>query len=236
MSNSAPSERHVGRPRERELGSETYSSDNYLSADVIHSLGEQIEFLARYRDKSILEIGVGNRLVSTFLKLHGFQLKTCDINPALEPDIQADITQLRNYVSPNEFYLCSACEVLEHLPFSDFERVLDEFAPLFEEVFITLPLSTRHLFEVRFEIKAAGLWKLTRFLNGRGFALPLRIARGRVSNVHCWEINSSRATSMENIRKAFRRHFTITAEWSLKSFSYMRAFHLTRTSRNGGAK
>lgn len=84
----------------------------------------QIETIINLKPTNILEIGVGNKLVSRQLKGYGFDVTTCDIEVVLEPDVVGDVTNLP--FSNSNFDVISCCEVLEHIPFEQFPQAIKE--------------------------------------------------------------------------------------------------------------
>jgi ubiquinone/menaquinone biosynthesis C-methylase UbiE len=67
-----------------------------------------------------------------------------DINPHLEPDFVGDVRHLP--FEAGQFDVACAFEVLEHIPFSDFERSLQELSRVSKKnVIISLPILTRNI-------------------------------------------------------------------------------------------
>jgi hypothetical protein len=83
------------------------------------------EVLGRSPD-SVLEIGVGNGIVSDALKRQGIQVQTLDIDPELKPDFVGSVSQIPLADASVDVALCA--EVLEHLPFEEFEGCVQELA------------------------------------------------------------------------------------------------------------
>ena len=73
----------------------------------------------------MLEIGVGNRTVSNYLKENGVDITTFDFDKELKPDIVGDVRDMKG-IKENSFDVIMACEVLEHIPFDDVEYALKE--------------------------------------------------------------------------------------------------------------
>src|SRR5690606_9829851 len=110
-----------GLERERTLPRDVYFSDQYFSMQQLCSLSHQINLIHCLRPKNILEIGIGNGFTSSFLRRAGYAVTTVDINPELEPDICAPLDQVGAYLNGEKVDLVVCCEVLEHMPWSDFE-------------------------------------------------------------------------------------------------------------------
>src|SRR3990167_9093807 len=84
----------------------------------------QIHEVLFYDPQTVLEIGIGNRTVSDYLKKAGVKVTTCDFDKSLKPDVLADILNLP--FKKNSFDVVLCAEVLEHLPFKKFHRALEE--------------------------------------------------------------------------------------------------------------
>ena len=95
-----------------------YFADSYNTAERKRSFSLQIKLIEKTHPKSVLEIGIGNALVSQKLEKKGLSVTTLDIDKNLKPDIVADITKIP--LPNNSFDTVAAFEVLEHLPFGKF--------------------------------------------------------------------------------------------------------------------
>lgn len=76
------------------------------------------------KPQNILEIGIGRGVVKNHLKHLGYRVLTCDHDIRLKPNFLADITDLP--FKSNSFDCIICCEVLEHLPFEDSVKALQE--------------------------------------------------------------------------------------------------------------
>ncbi len=100
----------------------------------------QINEVLKTEPKNVLEIGVGNKTVSNYLKDQGIEVKTVDIDPYLEPDYVCSVTELSKYLEENSFDTILCAEVLEHIPFKHFEAALTEMQKVAKKyVIISLP-------------------------------------------------------------------------------------------------
>lgn len=69
----------------------------------------------------ILEIGVGTRFTSNYLKSKGYNVVTLDIDPDKQPDMVGNIVEME---LPDSYDYILAFEVFEHMPYEDFKKVL----------------------------------------------------------------------------------------------------------------
>ncbi|MHA1834506.1 MAG: class I SAM-dependent methyltransferase, partial [Candidatus Baldrarchaeia archaeon] len=67
---------------------------SYDSKERFISYWHQINELTQLKPSSILEIGIGNGLVSNYLKQRGYNVTTMDIDPRLNPDVAASIDRI----------------------------------------------------------------------------------------------------------------------------------------------
>jgi hypothetical protein len=131
-----------GAEREAKLEREDYFSDHYFSMPQLCSFAHQLHHIHGMHPRSAIEIGIGNGFVSTFLRRAGISVLTADINPALEPDICAPLSEVRGQIAaPVDLVIC--CEVLEHMPLELLDENLDHLRSLGNRLFLTLPNSYR---------------------------------------------------------------------------------------------
>ena len=104
----------VGAEREATLPREFYMGAGALTPEHLHSLSFQILQIARLQPRRVLEVGIGNGFVSTYLRQMGIEVVTADINPALAPDVCAPLHELPERLAGQRFDVVSCCEVLEH--------------------------------------------------------------------------------------------------------------------------
>lgn len=122
-----------------QVSKESYGIGKYAKLDRFASYAIQVQELLATRPSSILEIGVGDGVVSEYFRRHGkIKYKTVDFAEDLRPDIVADVRALP--LSDASYDTVCAFEVLEHLPFADFEKCLSELVRVAKNyVIISLP-------------------------------------------------------------------------------------------------
>lgn len=168
-------------------------------ASYFHQLDEAMAFQPR----SILEIGVGDRVFSSFIKNNtDIAYTSLDIAADLKPDVVGSAEALP--FPDKSFDIICAFEVLEHLPFEKFPQVLAEIARVAKNgAVISLPHfgpAFKFLIKLPFipEIKAA-------------FKAPFS-KQHSWNGQHYWEIGK-RGYSPATIRKAIKQHFIIRREF-----------------------
>jgi SAM-dependent methyltransferase len=188
---------------EADLKKDIYFSDSYFTHHQFISFAEQIRLVRSLNEKNILEIGIGNGIVSDFLKKAGFNVTTFDINANLGPDIVGSILDLTEIFQESKFDLVLCAEVLEHMPFKYFEQAISNVAHTTRKyVILTLPRSQRLIVDIQFSIKLA---KLKPIHN----SIILTIPKSKIPPEHHWELNSSKETKLRKINLILNKYFTI---------------------------
>ena len=133
--------------------------DHYLKTDYdglesFINYYYQTKSILQFRNevKKILEVGIGNKTLTNYLRQFGFNVTTCDFAADLQPDKVADVRNLP--FDDNEFDATVAFEILEHIPFSDFNLGLKELARVSRKyVIISIPNSTSFFeFKIRLSL------------------------------------------------------------------------------------
>ena len=201
----------------KQVSKQHYCND-YDSAERFISYFYQCKLILDLNVKNGLEIGIGNRLTSNYLKNFGMKIITCDIDKELKPDHTADIRKLP--FGNNKFDIVYAYQVLEHLPFEDFEIALSELYRVSKKyVVISLPVSaTNFEFILKFPL-------LNKIFHKNYFDLFFRIPyffrKHKFDGQHYWELGS-KGCSFNNVRKKLNKKFKILKELRpvLNSYHY----------------
>lgn len=101
-----------------------YFKHSYDSKKRFISYWHQINEIISLEPEKILEIGVGNGFTSKYLKDRNLNVITFDIEHGLSPDVVGSVLKLP--FSSESFDVVACCEVLEHLPYSEFPKALKE--------------------------------------------------------------------------------------------------------------
>lgn len=201
-----------------------FQTKKYDTLERFISYYYQIELIRELNPKTLLEIGIGSKVVSEYLKRMGIKVTTCDIDSNLFPDKVGDI---RNLPFENEsFDVVAAFQVLEHIPFSDFEKALKEMSRVSKKYAIA-SLPFRHTaFEIVLKIPFIRTIFKKPFLS---FCLriPLIFYNERNLGEHQWELGLRRF-SLSKIRKCFSKYFKILKEVRPTLNSYHHFFVLEK--------
>lgn len=177
-----------------------YYSERHFKLDQLFANALQVYHVHSMQPRDMLEIGVGNRFLSTFMRLSGLDVTTADINSNLQPDICAPLRDLRS-ATDRRFDLVVCCEVLEHIPLAELDANLDHLRSLGDRLFLTLP--TIHT--------TAGIGGLVR-LPGMGptsidlnFSLPRR--HKLMGTPHFWEVGFDRTSTRRAIVGKLKKRY-----------------------------
>jgi len=169
----------------------------------------QIKSILETKSKNVLEIGVGNGVVSDYLRKQKLKVTTCDFDNSLKPDVVADIRKLP--FKDKEFDLVCACQILEHLPYAESVKVLKELRRISNKyVLISLPYhSLRFDWIIRFQ-------RIKQIFGRDFFDLSIRIPRKtkiKFNGEHYWEIGA-KGYPIKKIKKELKKNFKIVKQFS----------------------
>lgn len=205
-----------------QVGNKHYSKGTYNTLERFISYFYQIQSIEKLKVDSVLEIGVGGKIVANSLKEYGIAVTTCDFDSNVMPDIVADVRKLP--IEDKAFDISMACQVLEHIPFEDFELGLKELKRVARKyVVISLPYRSSY-FEL--VIKFPFIRKIFRkHFFDLSFGIPLKFKGFESSGQHYWEIGRN-PYSLSKIRSILLNHFEIIEEFSPILNKYHRFFIL----------
>ena len=145
----------------------------YNQVRIIKSLGEQV--------KDVLEIGIFNSLFADILRRSGYNVTTADFDSKLQPDIELDLRS--DFLLPKDkFDALVLFQVLEHIPYEDFETALRKLAAFTKQyLVISLPYQTEY-FSLEFHFSFAQ-WPKSLL-----FQIPKFWTSIPVTKDHYWEI------------------------------------------------
>lgn len=202
---------------EKQVGKDAYSLEQYGGVDRFASYHYQLKEIIATRPKSVLEAGVGDRVIANYIRDNtDIEYKSLDIAEDLGPDVRGSITDIP--LPDGSFDVVCAFEVLEHLSFEEFERSLREMRRVArKKVLISVP----HFGPpVKFLLKVP-------FLPEICVAFKIPFPRRHVFNgQHYWEIGKS-GYSRARIRNCIKRLFTIDREYVPFENQYHHFFILT---------
>lgn len=200
----------------------------YVRGGRLFSYAHQMNAVLEHEPQTVLEIGPGPGMVTAALRAIGVTVTTVDVQPELEPDVVASVTDLP--FEDNAFDVSMCCQVLEHLPFDQFLPALKELGRVSQKaVIVSLP-------------DARSCWKLSgrlprlkhfSFMISRTRNLrPERIEQSWLKSGHYWEIGYPEYP-LRKITDGMRESgCTLARAWRPSEMAYHWFAELTPTDRD----
>jgi ubiquinone/menaquinone biosynthesis C-methylase UbiE len=121
-----------------QVGKGHYEGHAYRSDERWMSYFHQLTLVGRTGAREVLEVGVGSGVLARELRQRGVDVKTLDVAADLKPDILGSVTDIP--LPSGSVDAAVACEVLEHIEFSDVPKALAELARVARtHVVVSLP-------------------------------------------------------------------------------------------------
>lgn len=188
---------------QKQVDKDAYRFEKYGEEERFVSYHAQLAEIMRVRPASVLEIGVGDRLVGSYLKNNtSITYTSADIADDVGADVIAPVTKLP--FPDKSFDVSCAFEVLEHLPFDQFQPALTELARVAKtHVLISVP-HFGPMLSLSFKIP---------FLPRVRLAYKIRYPKAHSFNgQHYWEIGK-RGYPVSRIRAELEKHGKITRDF-----------------------
>jgi SAM-dependent methyltransferase len=188
----------------------------------IESITEQLRQVCYSGYTNILEIGVGAGFLRHCLKFFPqVSHTTIDIAGDLSPDYVGSVTRMP--FKDKQFDLILCCEVLEHMPFTDFLPALREMRRVARHrVILSLPDRTRH-FGVAVCLARLGWVVLEWNPNRRAYATRKLVSE---TGHHYWEIGCKKTLARDVTRAIREAGFRIEKQYRLPKHAWHRFFIL----------
>jgi len=105
-------------------GPDHFSPESYDTKESFISYWHQIHEIISLEPKKVLEVGIGNGFVTRYVREKGWDVTTLDTVSELRPDVAGSVLSLP--FGDTAFDVVTCFEVLEHLPYDDFTKALEE--------------------------------------------------------------------------------------------------------------
>lgn len=203
------------QPQVKDTGA--YWGLNYLTPERMAAYHYQYAEIVRLPSQRVLEIGIGNGLLSYLLRASGREVTTLDYDEALEPDLVASVVNLPCLEASVDVVACF--EVLEHLPFDQFERGLQEIRRVTQRYAVIGLPDVRRAFQVHVPF----------LLQKKLVEIPLWLySKYPVNDQHYWEVNKKGYELSKIMRTIEANGFRVVKTYRVWEFSYNRLFVLEK--------
>jgi len=160
-----------------------YFNESYDSKERFISYWHQINEIINLKPKKVLEIGIGNRFVSKYLKERKVNVLTLDIDKKLNPDIVGSVLDVP--FPDNSFEVVACYEILEHIQHKNFKKALSEIFRVSKSyAILSLPDASR-IYRVYVQIPKIGVVK--RLISWPRLKNPIH----KFNREHYWEIGKA---------------------------------------------
>jgi len=200
-----------------------YESGGYLNEERWMSFYHQIEgvqSIAKILNKkniTVLEIGIGNKIVSNLLKGIGMKVTTIDIDPKLKPDYVCALPDI-NIFAQKRFDCILCCEVLEHILYEDAEKSFKNMQKLGKYCVISVPHKDLWL-GATFIL---GFFSPLKFI----MSFPLTFRTHIFQKEHYWELGT-KGYSVQKFKESIRKAgFSLIKNHRVPEFPYHHFFIL----------
>lgn len=191
-----------------------FSSEKYLIEGRWFTYNHIIQNITKYDECKILEIGPGNGIVKSILNNFGYEVVTMDISKVVDCNILGDVRYLPIKNKTFDIIICS--QVLEHVPFEYFEKILLSIQMVCKNiVIITLPDSNLY-FSISLKIP---------FFDVKHFLFQLPFTRYVKDEEHFWEIGQ-KGTKFEYIDLILHKYFHKEKDYRIPLFPWHHLFVL----------
>ena len=201
-------------------GPDHYFDKSYDEKEYFISYWHQIYEVINLNPKKVLEIGIGNGFVSDYLKKRAVDVTTLDIDKRLNPDLVGNILNLP--FKDSSFCVVVCYEVLEHLPYENFLKILSEIFRVSKSyVILSLPDTER---AYRFIVHIPRIGEIKKLITLPKSRKPIHEFDGR----HYWEIGKAGYPLARIINDIKEENFEVEKTYRVFEHPYHRFFILKK--------
>ena len=218
---------------------------NTTSYKSLQSHLMQIYLALKTNPKKILEIGIGNKLVSSILKNY-CEVTTADIDKSLKPDFILDVSNSKdfNQFNDNSFDLIIICEVLEHVPYINIDSIFKSLRRITKKYVIISVPNQKNIYKLTLfkrgydnKIFAPYFILLNLFIeiiNRFGtvladihYKMKKKKRKFKFDGEHYWELGIENYT-LENFENQIKKYFKVIKQGRIRQNFYHHFFLLKK--------
>lgn len=203
-----------------------YDFLNYVKQDRWNSYYQQIFEALNCKGKSILYIGAGDGIVTDILRKCGKNVKTLDFDKNLKPDYIGSVTDIKKVLGKDKFDVILCCQVLEHIPFSEFENTIKQLSEYTKEKLILSLPNRNKRYRFAFTIPKIGYYQKV-LLCKKHFSEQWNIDK-QGHGEHYWEIDAKGCPTRKKIRNIVKKYFSSLKFYTLFENPYHMFFILEK--------
>lgn len=203
-----------------------YDFLSYVKQGRWNSYYQQIFEVLNCDGKDVLYIGAGDGIVTEILKKYGKNVKTLDFDKNLKPDYVGSVTDIKKILGKNKFDVIICCQVLEHIPFSEFENTIKQLCKCSKEALIlSLPNHNRRI-SFSFSIPKIKTHKKVLLFKNH-LTKPWDINKNGFGE-HYWEIDAKGCPTRKTIKNIVKKYFASLNFYTLFENPYHMFFILKK--------
>ena len=197
-----------------------YFNKSYDTKERFIGYWHQVNEIVMLEPDSVIEIGIGSGFISKYLRERDINITTLDFDPNLNPDRVGSVLDIP--FEDNFFEVVACYEVLEHLPFENFNKALAEILRVSKSyAVLSLPDASR---SYRFDMQIPKIGEIKRLI-------PLPRLKKLIHNFdgeHYWEIGKAGYPLKRILKDIKKAGFKIKKTYRLFEHPYHRFFILKK--------
>lgn len=206
-----------------------YEFLRYVSKKRMLTFWYQLAEIMGLDVQSVLEVGIGPRVVPGVLRELGKEVKTADIDASLKPDYVVSVQALSSLIPADSFDLVLCARVLHHIPLDQVDAALEEMSRVSKRyVVLTLPSDDLRIY--------FGVSATARPWHWASFRVPLAVKRLLLRLVRrsdsayaqSWKLNCCAESTLRGFEERLSKLFTIEKSYSIPEVRNHRLFVLRK--------